>query len=117
MDPNFVLALLQLLRAALEEAAEDHLVCLLFPLRLPERPPGGQVPSVPTDTAEKVFGVLVKAEKPLKGRTVAHRAGLGYGSHLRQTLSDLVLTGRLMRVPGRGYWPAGKPVPPADQTT
>jgi hypothetical protein len=76
----------------------------------------GQTGSVAADTPSDIEAALLRvidrAEKPLKGRAVAARAGLAYNSHLRQVLAGLRRRERIVLAPGGGYWPAGRPVPP-----
>jgi hypothetical protein len=64
-----------------------------------------------SEMEETVLGVLLRAEKPLKGSAIASRAGVRYSSHIRQVLSELVQKGKLIRAPQGGYWPADRPLP------
>jgi hypothetical protein len=73
--------------------------------------PERQVPShTLTDTERDILVLFARAEKPLKGRTVASRLGRSYSSHLRKTLAAMVRRGQLKRAHG-GYWPSDRPVP------
>lgn len=67
-----------------------------------------------TEAEREILDLLGRAERPLKGRTVAARLGRSYSSHLRETLADMVRRGQLARGPKGGYWPAGKPPPACD---
>lgn len=125
MDPH-VAAALEQLRAALTRNGErrplfvevlysdgtaDRLAIPAERGRTNPATASGQV-SPATDNERLILEVLSRAEKPLKGRTVASRAGLAYNSHLRQTLSVMRRAGRIQRAPSGGYWPANKPLPP-----
>jgi hypothetical protein len=64
-----------------------------------------------SDREKAVLAVLAKAERPMKGCTVATRAGLKYNSHFRDVMSELKEK-RLVIVDGdRRYWPADRPAP------
>ena len=58
--------------------------------------------------------MLARAEKPLKGRTIANRAHVEYTSHFRTTLSRMVKADppRVIKARQGGYWLPGRPVPP-----
>jgi hypothetical protein len=73
----------------------------------------GQVCPELSEREKAALGVVAKAEHPLKGRTVATRAGLRYTSHFREMMSGLVQKGLVQVGPEGGYWPAGKPLPRA----
>jgi hypothetical protein len=92
---------------------------LTMPLESMPRP-GGETPGeelrgrTMTDTERDILVLFARAEKPLKGRTVASRLGRSYSSHLRETLAEMVRRGQLLRARG-GYWPADRPIPRRDQ--
>ena len=104
-----------------------HLASVRLPLPLPggrevnEGPPpapgpAGQSPRTDmsgggTDTEEAILAVLQQASEPMKGRTIAHRAGCNYSSHFREALAALVAAGVLTRPPAGGYWLAERPLP------
>jgi len=64
-----------------------------------------------SDREQAVLRVLAKGEGPLKGCTVATRAGLRYNSHFRDVMSELKEKGLVMVDGDRRYWPTDRPVP------
>jgi len=84
------------------------------------QPDGSSPPTpsalVPADLSNReiaVLGVLAKASEPLKGRTVANRAGIRYTSHFREMMSGLVGRGLVIVGPEGGYWSKGRRLPEA----
>ena len=65
-----------------------------------------------SDREKAALAVLARAERPLKGRTIAARAGLRYTSHFRELMAGLVRKGLVITTSERLYWPASKEVPP-----
>ena len=61
-----------------------------------------------------VLRVLERAERPLKGRAVAVRAGLNYTSHFRELMSGLVQAGLVRLTRSRCYWLASRPLTDGD---
>lgn len=67
-----------------------------------------------TDREKAVLGVLARAERPLKGRTIATRAGIRYNSHFRDVMSGLRERKLVIADDERRYWPANRPLPAAE---
>ncbi len=62
-----------------------------------------------TPLEEEIIALCRRAEKPLKGHTVASRLGRSFSSHLRETLAEMVRGGRpwlrSRGCRGAGRWP------------
>lgn len=125
MDPT-VAAALEALRAALArcQGRRPAFLQLLYPDGTIEQhglvgsiapdgsaPQSGQVAPELTSREKAALEVLTRADQPLKGRTVATRAGLRYTSHFREMMSGLVLKELVIVGPEGGYWPADRPLP------
>jgi hypothetical protein len=69
-----------------------------------------------TERERSVLAVLARAERPLKGRTIATRAGIRYNSHFRDVMSGLKERKLVVSDEERRYWPADRPWPtPTDR--
>lgn len=74
-----------------------------FRLRLPEPWPAPGGPDAPAaDIASQILDVLGRADRPLKGRAIAARAGRPYSGQFRQKLSELKEAGDIRLTP-EGY--------------
>jgi hypothetical protein len=86
---------------------------------MPANRQSAEVQQVVPELSERekaALAVLARADQPLKGRTVATRAGIRYTSHFREMMSGLVNRELVVVAAGGGYWPADRPLPrPGDR--
>lgn len=61
----------------------------------------------PESLAEKFLRVLAGSTRPIKGATVARRAGMKYSGHAKRVLAELVEEGEVTLLE-EGYWLAGR---------
>ena len=64
-----------------------------------------------TKREKAVLAVLARAERPLKGVSIAKRARIRYNSHFRDVMSGLRERGLVILDAEHHYWPANRPLP------
>lgn len=64
-----------------------------------------------TATDDAILEVLKKADKPIKARTIASRAGLTHNSYFKGRMARLVAGKTICKLPDYRYWLAARPLP------